>query len=137
MTLGERIKSARKEKGLSQSELGDLVGVGKSSVCQWESGLTKNLDGINLVQTALVLGLNPVWLATEKGHRSIFQSNDPIHEGVFSLMLVIKEAIDESDLELSQDAIKQIYKRVLDYFFDGFDLNLSMIKTIIDLQKSK
>jgi hypothetical protein len=84
-----------------------------------------------------VLGLNPVWLATEKGHRSIFQSNDPIHEGVFSLMLVIKEAIDESDLELSQDAIKQIYKRVLDYFFDGFDLNLSMIKTIIDLQKSK
>ncbi len=100
-------------------------------MCQWESGLTKNMDGINLVQTALVLGLNPVWLATEKGYRSIFQSNDPIHEGVFSLMLVIKEAIDESDLELSQDAIKQIYKRVLDYFFEGFDLNLNFRHSVV------
>ena len=38
MTIGERIKQARKEKGISQEELGKHLGIGKSSVCEWESG---------------------------------------------------------------------------------------------------
>jgi len=40
-TLGDRIKFERLRKKLTQEALGKLVGVGKSSVSQWESGMTK------------------------------------------------------------------------------------------------
>ena len=37
--VGERIKRARKNKGLSQEELGDLIGVHGNTVCAWENGV--------------------------------------------------------------------------------------------------
>ena len=37
----EKIRAFRASKGLTQEELGKLCGVGKSSVSQWESGVTE------------------------------------------------------------------------------------------------
>ncbi len=37
MLLGKRIKSLRKEKGLTQQELGDLINVTKVSICCYEN----------------------------------------------------------------------------------------------------
>lgn len=38
MTMGERIQSLRKEKGLSQEALGEALGVSRQAVSQWENG---------------------------------------------------------------------------------------------------
>lgn len=38
MIIGERLKEARLRQGLSQQELGDLLGVSKVSVCGYEKG---------------------------------------------------------------------------------------------------
>jgi phage repressor protein C with HTH and peptisase S24 domain len=69
MTLGERIKSAREEAGLSKSDLARSVGVSASAVTQWENGETRTLEGENLVRAAVALLVDPVWLATGKGDR--------------------------------------------------------------------
>ena len=45
MTLGERIASLRKEKGLSQEALGELVGVTRQAVSKWEAD--KTLPDVN------------------------------------------------------------------------------------------
>ena len=37
MLLGKRIKELRKEKGLTQQELGDLINVTKVSICCYEN----------------------------------------------------------------------------------------------------
>jgi SOS-response transcriptional repressor LexA len=66
-TIGDRIKTERKAKQLTQEELGKLVGVGKSSVSQWESGLTKNLIGHNLTRVASALSVTENWLVTGSG----------------------------------------------------------------------
>jgi len=68
-TLADRIKSERKAQKLSQEKLGEFVGVSKSSVCQWESGLTKQLVGENLLRAAKALKVNPDWLSTGKGEK--------------------------------------------------------------------
>lgn len=65
-SLADRIKTKRKEKRLTMEALGKLVGVSKSSVSQWESGLTKKMDGENLVTLANALGVNAYWLSTGK-----------------------------------------------------------------------
>jgi transcriptional regulator with XRE-family HTH domain len=38
MSDGENIRNMRRKKGLTQEELGGLLGVGKSAVSRWESG---------------------------------------------------------------------------------------------------
>ncbi|WP_290437967.1 LexA family protein [Aeromonas caviae] len=62
----ERIKELRKEHGLTQQKLGELVGVKKSSISQWESG-EHAPSGDNLVALARVFGVSPHWLSTGKG----------------------------------------------------------------------
>ena len=37
MTVGERIREARKNIPMNQEDLGKLLGIGKSSVSEWES----------------------------------------------------------------------------------------------------
>lgn len=76
-TLAERIKSERKAQGLNQVELGKAVGVSKSSVHQWESGLTKELTGNNLINAAKALKVNADWLSTGKGSKHITDSLQP------------------------------------------------------------
>ena len=43
LSVGNIIKCARKNKGLTQDELGALLGVGKSSIQKYENGYVKNL----------------------------------------------------------------------------------------------
>ena len=41
MSVGERIRSIRKERGLTQKELGDRLGLSYQSIAQWENDLRK------------------------------------------------------------------------------------------------
>ena len=43
MDIGNLIKKLRKERGLSQEELGALLGVQRAAVQKWECGTVKNL----------------------------------------------------------------------------------------------
>jgi len=62
-TLGDRIKKAREDRGLSQAALGKLAGgVSRNAVSQWESGDTVP-TGPNLVRIARALRLSPEYLS--------------------------------------------------------------------------
>lgn len=71
-TIGDRIKKQRKSLDLTQEELGTKIGVTKSSVSQWESGMTKSLTGKNLTGLAEALGVTEKWLVTGKGEKLAF-----------------------------------------------------------------
>lgn len=47
-TLSERIKSIRKNAGLTQQEFGLLFGVAKNTVCQYETGRSTPSDDIKI-----------------------------------------------------------------------------------------
>lgn len=49
------IKSRRQELGLTLEQVGDMVGVGKSTVRKWEQGMIENMrrDKISLLASAL------------------------------------------------------------------------------------
>lgn len=42
-SMGERIRRLREAQNLTQTRLGELVGVSKSAVSQWEDGSTANI----------------------------------------------------------------------------------------------
>ncbi len=61
MVIGERIKRERKNKGLSQQELGDLLGVSKVSICGYEKG-TRTPTMETFLDLLRVLDVTPDYL---------------------------------------------------------------------------
>ena len=43
MEMGQKIHELRTQKGLTLEELGNIVGVGKSTVRKWENGIIANM----------------------------------------------------------------------------------------------
>lgn len=62
MTMGERIRSLRIQQGLTQEELGLKVGVQKSAIYKYETGLVVNLKRSTIEKLALALGVKPSYL---------------------------------------------------------------------------
>lgn len=57
MNVGEKIKAARIAKGLTQEELGNIVGVQKSAIAKYENGRVVNIKRSTLQALAQALGL--------------------------------------------------------------------------------
>ncbi|MBE6161088.1 MAG: helix-turn-helix transcriptional regulator [Firmicutes bacterium] len=81
MINGSRLKKLRKEKGLTQSELGEMLGVGKSAICCYEKELRSPssetiMDLVNVfaVSADYILGtdeLGVVTIGKDKKHVSM------------------------------------------------------------------
>ncbi|GAB7533662.1 transcriptional regulator AlpR [Pseudomonas sp. 3A(2025)] len=71
MELKDRLKYARKQAHLSQSELAERAGIKQASVSEIERGLSRTSG--YLVKIAQICGVNPVWLAEGSG----VPGNDP------------------------------------------------------------
>lgn len=61
MTVGEKIKQLRKEKGLTQEELGNLLGVKKAAVQKYESGQVQNLKQTTIKKLCEVFNKYPYY----------------------------------------------------------------------------
>ena len=59
MEIGQKIKKARLERGLTQQELGSIVGVQKSAIAKYESGRVVNIKRSTLQKIAKALNIRP------------------------------------------------------------------------------
>lgn len=57
--VGDYIKSLRKSKGLTQEELGNMIGVKKAAVQKWESGMVQNLKRNTIKQLSDIFEVSP------------------------------------------------------------------------------
>lgn len=62
MTTGEKIKSLRKEKGLTQTELGKLIGVQQSAIRKYEHGDVVNIPYKTIQKMAEIFSVTPEYL---------------------------------------------------------------------------
>lgn len=62
MTTGEKIKQLRKALGLTQEELGNMIGVQKAAINKYESGVVVNLKKSTISSLAKALHVSPVEL---------------------------------------------------------------------------
>lgn len=62
-TMGERIKTLRKSRRLSQDQLGEIVGVTGASISQWELGTTKGIKPENFLRFCAYFQVDPYWVA--------------------------------------------------------------------------
>ena len=65
--VANKIRSRRIELGLTLEEVGQAVGVGRSTVRKWETGMIKNMGRDKIAKLAAVLQMNPVELVPAAG----------------------------------------------------------------------
>lgn len=62
MNMGDIIKRLRLEKGITQEELGRVIGVQKSAIRKYESGLVQNIKRSSIKKMADYFGVSPSYL---------------------------------------------------------------------------
>ena len=66
MTTGEKIKLLRERNNYTLEELGKKIGVGKSTVRKWETGMIANMRRDNIAKLAEVFGVSPTYLISDE-----------------------------------------------------------------------
>lgn len=61
-SFGEKLKRLRLTAGMTLEQVGDAVGVGKSTVRKWENGDIKNMGRDKIGRIADALGVSPGYL---------------------------------------------------------------------------
>ena len=62
MTVGDRIKLTRTQKGLTQDQLAECAGVSKQAIYKYENNIVTNIPGEKLEAIAKRLGVSPAYL---------------------------------------------------------------------------
>ncbi len=106
MEIGKLIKAARLEKGLTQEELGEIVGVQKSAIAKYESGKVVNIKRSTLQKLAIALDLNGSDFFSEPTDQ-----DDGLPESVLKLIEFAKTVPEEK-----ADAVLQAMRVILKSF---------------------
>lgn len=105
--MAQRIKQLRQERGLTLEQVAEVVGVGKSTVRKWETGMIANMRRDKIADLAKALGTTPAYLMGWKEEEDKKDSpNDlPITEGEKMLLNLFRK-IPESDREMVLQMIR-------------------------------
>jgi transcriptional regulator with XRE-family HTH domain len=106
VSIGEKIKSARIAKGMTQEELGEILGVQRSAIAKYENGRVVNIKRSTLKKISNVLGIRPSELIYEEIEKN------PAGMAEKHLDLILDEDINEifDDFKLLDDSQKKIVK---------------------------
>lgn len=87
-SMGVRIKKLRLENNMTLEELGNKVGVGKSTVRKWENGMIANMRRDKIAKLAEALNVSPAYLMgwNESSAPLVIDYQKPDQEGCYQRM---------------------------------------------------
>lgn len=101
--MGKKIKELRQKKGMTLEQVATIVGVGKSTVRKWETGMIANMkrDKIQLLATAL--GTTPAYLMGWKEEK---------REIPFSLRLFGREEKETPQITEGEQMLLDLFRQI-------------------------
>ena len=103
MDIGTKIKTARQAKGMTQEELGEILGVQKSAIAKYESGRVVNIKRSTLQELAKALDL--------RGSDLIIESNPKEAVALHAKVLLDEDLMNSIELYYTLNAEKQKMRR--------------------------
>ena len=106
--MAQRIKALRQEKGLTLEQVAEIVGVGKSTVRKWETGLIANMRRDKIADLAKALGTTPAYLMgwkEENEEKESSPSEPQLTEGE-KLLLELFNKVPEDQQQLVLQMIR-------------------------------
>jgi transcriptional regulator with XRE-family HTH domain len=104
MTLGERLKQLRIEKGLTQEQLGKIVGLQKQAIWKYENGNVTNMKASSIKTLADFFGVSPSYLM---GYTDVRQENttEELSDGE-RMILELFRAIPDDKKQMAIEMLK-------------------------------
>ena len=86
-TTAERIKQLRKKKGISQSELAELIGVKNNTVSTWERGTRKpDFEALNLLSDYFEVSFEYILGSSDKEEGRVKPTQDELDQLALSAL---------------------------------------------------
>ena len=121
--IGKKMFDRRKELGLTLEEVGEAVGVGKSTVRKLENGMIRNMGRDKIAKLAEVLKMNPVEFVPGDGETDYSNELQKRTDQLKTIEAkIISGGIDRMPPEKREQAIKVLQAIFADYF-DGGEKN--------------
>lgn len=103
MGLGDKLHELRTQRGMTLEEVGNKVGVGKSTVRKWEQGIIQNMRRDKIEALAKLFGVSPSELldfdtAETKESNSYYLNQETVKAA--------QELLENKDLALLFDAAR-------------------------------
>ena len=121
MTTGERIKSAREYRRISQTELAILSGIAQGTICKWEKGKTVPSTE-HTIKLAEAMDVSYEWLLLGKGEMEKTVKEEPTPMAIWysasdsvnlrNINLIIKILPDSA---LTVEEKKSVFKTLSDF----------------------
>lgn len=113
MEIGQKIKKARIERGLTQQELGDIVGVQKSAIAKYENGRVVNIKRSTLQKIAKALSIRPSELIFNESPKEAADLHVRIITD-FELMETIKQyySLSEENQKIIRDTVQSLMRNL-------------------------
>jgi transcriptional regulator with XRE-family HTH domain len=111
MEIGQKIKKTRLERGLTQQELGNIIGVQKSAIAKYESGRVVNIKRSTLQKIAKALNIRPSELVFDESPKDTANLHVRILTD-FELMETIKDyyVLSEENKKMIRELVKNLKK---------------------------
>lgn len=111
MEIGKKIRKARLERGMTQQELGSLVGVQKSAIAKYENGKVVNIKRSTLQKIASALSIRPSELIFTESPKDAADLHVRIITD-FELMDALKDYYELSEAQrvIVRDLIRSLRK---------------------------
>lgn len=96
MTLGERLKQLRLEKGITQEELGKIIGLKKQAIWKYENGNVTNMKRSTIKTLSDYFDVSPSYLMGYSDKRK--ETTSPINSEIVSAFQNLSEIQQEQVL---------------------------------------
>lgn len=106
MELKDRLKFARRQAQLTQSELAERAGIKQASISEIERGLSRTSG--HLVKIAQICGVDPLWLAEGEGQIGGVQDEAVIAATKMSAADMVRQMLEKKGAALSEQARKRL-----------------------------
>lgn len=105
------LKEKRLEKKLTLEQVGEIVGVGKSTVRKWENGMIENMGRDKIVSLSKALGISPLDIL---GIRDSEDETNPIKKELNDIFDLLNSKRQKKVLNFASDQLDEQKNNVLD-----------------------
>ena len=122
--MGKRIKSKRIELGMSQEQLGEKLGVQKSTISKWEKAEVEHIKRTYITQMAGIFGVSVSWLmGLDEAAEVTLTYTAPDHEPVTT-------TVDGNPI-LGPEALRgELYRAALNVKPENYAVAIDLLKSL-------
>ncbi len=139
MNIGEKISTKRKELGLTLEQVGDFVGVSKSTVKKWETGYISNMRRDKIAMLAKILQLEPTEFITEPETENNIVLGSELKQLILNISIELNEDYEKLvNIYLNNKFPRELNYNSLIYFYScylGLPLYISKDNSLSQKQK--